>query len=263
VNRTKIEWTQGPNGEQGYTWNPITGCRNGCVWCWARRQIVRQRLDFQPHFHPDRVKQPFDTKKPSKIFAVSMGDMFSEGVEKAWLDAIWTVMECANWHTFLVLTKRPDRMHEYVTARRERLNGQGYGDNIWLGVSVTNQADADARIPLLLKIPAAKRFVSIEPLLGPVDLTDYVGCMNCDGSGQIDSGGMQPWGEWINLPCPDHTPALDWVIIGAMTGPRAISPRREWVDSLTAQCVNAGVHVFHKQNLMGVCEFPMIQEWPK
>jgi protein gp37 len=104
MNRTKIEWTD-------YTWNPITGCLHGCEYCYARKIAARFKKvfpnGFEPTFHQERLRDPFDVKKPSKIFTVSMGDMFGEWVHGKWITQVFDVMGACNWHTFLVLTKNP------------------------------------------------------------------------------------------------------------------------------------------------------------
>jgi len=201
--------------------------------------------------------------------------MFSAGVEKRWQDAIWTVMECATWHTFLVLTKRPARLADYVTERRKHLPGEdGWGSNIWVGTSVTAQPDADERVPLLLQTPAAKRFVSVEPMLGPVDLTEWL-----PGKHQQDKidaayrefarqAGLQPFAPIA----PEATAIQDgrgvnWVIVGGLTGVTMAErrpPEIEWIRSLYEQCETAGIPIFMKSN----CMPPMLpseleQEWPK
>ncbi|MFH0900324.1 MAG: DUF5131 family protein [Pseudomonadota bacterium] len=280
MNRTKIEWTD-------YTWNPITGCKgpNGspCPWCWARRQIVRQKIDFEPRFHGDRLEQPLRVKKPAMIFAVSMGDLFSEGVARLAQDLIWHVMTEAHWHTFLVLTKRPDRMREYVqgymnglkeyadkfaqcpteamrnspAAKAARKWAESPPSNIWLGVSITNQADADTRIPLLLQTPATKHFVSYEPALGEVDFDDY---LYRSPSAAFEAGKI----TW-DMPAWARIGAfgLDWLIAGAMSGPSAVPPQSEWFDAAKEACERAGVAYFEKSSLAKVVNRPLIQQWPE
>lgn len=191
MGRTAIEWTD-------YSWNPITGCTpisEGCENCYARRMAQRLRgrfgysadAPFKVTLHPDRLEEPFRWHKPRKVFVCSMGDLFHEQVPDEYIAKVWEVMSNASQHTFIVLTKRPQRMKEFI----ERLGwyihdregnpteavldkgGKYTLKNVWLGVTAENQARADERIPILLGIPAEMRFVSVEPMLGPVDLGKY------------------------------------------------------------------------------------------
>ncbi len=191
---TKISWTS-TNGKPGRSWNPVTGC-NGpdnqgpCDYCYAARMAKRLAgragypadEPFRPTLHPDRLDQPLKWRKPSRIFVVSMGDLFGDAVPTEYIWRVFHTMWCASYHTFLVLTKRPERMQRLLSyegllesAEHSKLRRMSPLPNLWLGVSITNQADADARIPLLLQTPAAVRFVSCEPLLGPIDLSAYIG----------------------------------------------------------------------------------------
>ncbi|GAG05438.1 unnamed protein product, partial [marine sediment metagenome] len=174
---TKIEWAS-------ESWNPITGCTpisEGCANCYAKKMAQRLKgrfgypedEPFRVTFHPDKLDQPLKWRKPRHIFVVSMGDLFHPGI--LWSDnqEIWEIMAKCPQHTFMILTKRVERMRIFLT---EDLN---YKlplplPNVYLGVTAENQQRADERIPILLQIPAAKRFVSIEPMLGPVDLTNYL-----------------------------------------------------------------------------------------
>ncbi len=219
MNKTKIEWTDA-------TWNPVTGCTpvsEGCANCYAKRMATRlagrcgypKDEPFAVTLHPDRLDQPLHWKKPRMIFVCSMGDLFHEDVPSCLLDIpfdfvnqVFAIAAMCPQHTFQILTKRPERMLEYLTTwpnprevedRRDaveirmnsehELSHQRYWvidtwplPNIWLGVTCENQAAADERIPLLLQCPAAVRFVSIEPMLEAVDVSPYVGpysCLNC------------------------------------------------------------------------------------
>lgn len=239
---TKIEWCE-------ESWNPITGCTpvsDGCKNCYARRMANRLRGrfgypkedPFEITFHPDKLDQPLHWKKPRMIFVCSMGDLFHKDVEKAWIDLVFERMNIyAKQHTYLILTKRP----ENIPADK----WQPYWKNIWLGVSVENQEAADQRIPTLLKIPAAKRFVSIEPILGPVDLRKW-SCTSCKNGTEIPAllishhygGGC---GVCMNKP------KLDWVIVGGESGPGARPMHPDWVRSVRDQCIDAGIPFFFKQ----------------
>lgn len=172
---TKIEWAQ-------ETWNPITGCTpvsEGCQHCYARRMATRLRGrcgypaddPFRVTFHPDRLGQPLKWKKPRMIFVCSMGDLFHDlpPPEGSWpiVDRILRVCNDCPQHIFLLLTKRIE--HAWYYFRSPVYNGnysrsELLGKNIWLGVTAENQQRADERIPILLQIPAAVRFVSVEPM---------------------------------------------------------------------------------------------------
>jgi protein gp37 len=153
MNRTRIEWTD-------YTWNPITGCLHGCSYCYARKITARFPkvfpYGFEPHFYPDRLIEPSMIKIPSKIFTVSMGDMFGEWVPQQWISDIFYAMKESPHHTFQILTKNPGRINRTVS-------GDMYSPNIWLGTSVEG-ADKAQRISELLKVPRFMKFASFEPL---------------------------------------------------------------------------------------------------
>ncbi len=236
---TKIEWAD-------EVWNVVTGCTpvsDGCRNCYAKRMAQRLKgragypLDdpFRVTFHPDRLDQPLKWKKPRRIFVVSMGDLFHESVEDWMLDEIFSVIEThpAECHTYLILTKRPDRMKDYLAwlwAQKDRgyWGGAPWG-NIWLGVSVSNQADADRWIPTLLQIPAAKRFVSYEPAIGPVDFKN----------GLI--GGLFKTASGV-----DHR-RLDLIIAGGESGPGARPSHPDWFRKVRDDCAAADVPFLFKQ----------------
>lgn len=234
MNKTKIEWTD-------YTWNPVTGCwgpggtaekPKRCSYCYAERVAQRFNNDrmnprgprkepFPPEFHFYRLDQPHKVKKPAKIFVCSMADLFGDWVPDRWIrDIINVVLNCPH-HTFQFLTKNPKRLKDF----------NSWPSNCWIGITVTNQADADGRLPWLLQADAPVKFVSHEPLLSGLD-RESLGAYR----GQID-----------------------WAIIGAMTGPGAVKPQPEWVQGLIDQYRAAGVPVFLKDNLNW---FKKIQEWP-
>ena len=202
---------------------------------------------------PDKLDLPLHWRKPKRIFANSMSDLFHEDVPDEFIDSVFAVMAWADRHTFQVLTKRPDRMRAYLgdpeTERRithtmcnvcMKTDGMlcGFGNddcrlvdpdwplpNVQLGVSVENQRWADIRIPLLLQTPARVRFISAEPLLGPVDLRSYTWTK--------EQGAMRP--------------RLDWVICGGESGPGRREMDLDWARSLRDQCRAAGVPFFFKQ----------------
>ena len=206
-------------------WNPVTGCTpcsEGCKNCYA--MAMQKRLKgipatelkyrtFKPTFHKDDIKKPYHWKKPSKIFTVSMGDLFHEDVPFAWIDVIFKVIEDNPRHRYIMLTKRPAVALEYFTSREISPVALSA---VWLGVSVENQAAADQRIPLLLKVPSVGlKIVSAEPLIAPVDLSGYI-------------------------------KGLGWVIVGGETGGRSRPMLRAWAEAIERQCSKAKVPFFFK-----------------
>ena len=238
MSTSKIGWTDA-------TWNPVTGCTpcsEGCAHCYAARMAKRlagrfgypEGDGFAVAVHPgDRFTAPLRWSKPRRVFVCSMGDLFHEDVPYEAIAAVWDVMGDCPQHQFQVLTKRPARMLEIVRA----LNLSA-APHVWLGVTAENQQRADERIPLLLQMPDAVRFVSVEPMLGPVDLAAYVGRYHCGGC--VGDPGGDP-------DCPGHDDLLDWVICGAETGPGARPMATGWATDLEDQCNAAGVPFFFKQ----------------
>ena len=236
--KSGIEWTDA-------TWNPITGCNKvseGCKNCYAERMALRLQKMGAPRYtngfkvtpHPDVLEKPLHWTRPRRIFVNSMSDLFHPDVSDEFIRAVWTTMAMAPQHTFQVLTKRPRRMFELLDAwEQEGLTlREGYGSvlpNVWLGVSVENQRRADERIPHLMQTPAAVRFLSCEPLLGPIELDGIWGY-----PGAADSEQLAVW--------PIH-----WVIAGGESGPGACPMDAEWARSLRDQCATAGVPFFFKQ----------------
>lgn len=162
MNKTKIEVFD-------YTWNPVVGCTHACgqtavtpAWCYAMGQARRQRKNcercyrFEPHFHDERLQEPYHVRKPSMIFADSMSDLYCMGVRQAWRDEVYTVMTSCAWHTFFVLTKAPNNIDSVQKPA-----------NLWLGVSVTKQGDV-WRIDELRKRVTGHKFVFFEPLHGHI-----------------------------------------------------------------------------------------------
>lgn len=246
------------------SWNPITGCTPvsaGCANCYAQRMADRfpkahagnkvetLSIDGKPvdatyypaigfenvAFHPSRLDQPLRWKKSRRIFVCSMGDLFHNDVDYKWIDAVFRTMRSCPQHTFLVLTKRPREMNLYMHADQagDPIAAGGWPlPNVWLGVTAENQEMADQRIPILLQTPAAKRFVSVEPMLSAVDL---------DGRSDPKRHGVQHWDYFsmsVNRP--------DWIICGGETGPKARKCDYEWAFSVRDQCEAAGVPFFYK-----------------
>jgi protein gp37 len=259
LGKTKIEWTE-------YSWNPVSGCTpasEGCQNCYAKRMTNRLRgrcgypadEPFKVTLHKDRLEEPLRWKQPRRVFVCSMGDLFHEDVPFEYITQVFDVMCSCSFdamcsmelgHTFMVLTKRPERIEKWLCWMRESwsedsptnvtLKVEGhFGKGIWLGVTAENQQRADERIPILLQIPAAVRFVSVEPMLGPVDIAGHLGF---NGPRRMGDGLIYYW----------VAPKLDWVICGGETGPGARPMHPDWVRSLRDQCQDAGVPFFFKQH---------------
>ena len=208
------------------------------------------------------LTQPLAWTRPRRVFVCAHGDLFHESVPDSWIDRVFAVMALAPHHTFQVLTKRstrmrvylgrPDRVFEVAAAAQESpalqsvikgLPTNTIGalplPNVWLGVSAERQAEADARVPDLLATPAAVRFVSAEPLLGPVDFTN-IKCPDCGPSHIFHRADG-------TMDALDGVPRLDWVIVGGESGPDARPMHPDWARDLRDQCTDAGVPFFFKQ----------------
>jgi protein gp37 len=264
---SKIEWTDA-------TWNPVRArhaampdperepprngwyCEHvspGCEHCYAETMNNRlgtglpfkpgHRKDVEIYLDAKTLLAPHGWKKPRMIFVCSMTDLFGEWVTDEWIDRIFTVMALCPQHTFQVLTKRPDRMREYFRDGGANTDvvlstfWQWPFPNVWLGVSAEDQQRADERIPVLLDTPAAVKFVSLEPLLGPIDLVT---------GGEVTEIGHINWLRGHRGPEPP-IPRLDWVIVGGESGPGARPMHPDWARSLRGQCKAAGVPFFFKQ----------------
>jgi protein gp37 len=212
---TTIEWTNA-------TWNPVTGCTKisaGCDHCYAERFSERFRgvaghpfsMGFDLTLKPERIDQPLRWLRPRMIFVNSMSDLFHKQVPFGFVDRVFDTMEAAAWHSFQVLTKRSSRMRDYV---RRRYGEAGAPPHVWLGVSVEDGTKL-SRARHLADTPAAMRFLSIEPLLGPV------GRLPLDGIG--------------------------WVIVGGESGPKARPMLPDWAREVRDQCLANRVPFFFKQ----------------
>jgi protein gp37 len=215
ADKSSIEWTDA-------TWNPVTGCTKisaGCDNCYAERFSERFRgVAGHPFEHgfdltlkPERLQQPLQWRRSRMVFVNSMSDLFHKEVPKEFISRVFDTMEKAHWHTFQVLTKRSSLMRDFLKKR--------YGDergpaHIWCGVSVED-GKRKSRVKHLQQTPAGVRFLSIEPLIGPVAE------LNLDG--------------------------IDWVIVGGESGPKARPMEEAWVRSIRDQCNAEGVAFFFKQ----------------
>lgn len=238
---TKISWAD-------KVWNPVTGCTKvseGCRNCYAERMSKRlagragyPEDGFKVTLHADKLGEPLRWKKPTRIFVCSMGDLFHKDVPDEFIAKVLDIIEKAPQHIFMVLTKRPERAEAFLNwckvlwANSPIRPASCPPSNLWLGTSVEDQKTADERIPLLLQTPAAKRFVSYEPALGPVDLTR----LPAAGAYVCALRGARP-----------AYPSLDWVIMGGESGPGARPMHPDWARSTRDQCQAAGVPFFFKQ----------------
>ncbi len=238
---TKIPWVINSDGTPGQVLNVVTGCTpisEGCANCYAKR-LATGRLagrfgypkndPFQVILHPERMIIAMDNNKPTTYLVCSMGDIFHKDVPEKYILDVIEMMVSSPQHTFLVLTKRPGRLLSSPELRRvaSRLP---LSANIWVGVSVENQKTACERIGILEQIPAAGRFVSIEPMLGPISFR---------------------WAKWapFNRYKNNHLDGLrllDLVICGGENGPGARPMHPDWVRSIRDQCIAAGVPFFFK-----------------
>lgn len=263
-----IEWLSG-----GETWNFIDAvnietqkvghyCEKispECARCYAEklnkntffgngiRYAVDQRGKVRISLNESKLQKPLHWKKPRLVFPCSMTDLFGEWVLDAWIDAAYDVMEKASQHTYLVLTKRPDRRLEYL---RKRYTDRKPAPNIWEGVSCGLQKTADEFIPLLLQTPAPVRWLSIEPLLAPITFRwarwdhHQPHPRRVSQLPDVDRGGK------IIAGCVDQLDGLrmlDWVVAGGESGPGARPMHPDWARSLRDQCKTAGVPFFFKQ----------------
>jgi protein gp37 len=245
---TSIEWTD-------RTWNPVTGCTKvsaGCDHCYA--ETLHERFNGKGSFatvtvHPDRITAPLSWRKPARVFVNSMSDLFHADITDDVIASIWATMSLAQEHTFQVLTKRHARMRSLLNSDRFwarvdaalRARGGAYPldllgkalPNVWLGVSVEDQSWASIRIPALLETPAAVRWISAEPLLGPLWLEE----------------------PYLNpgLECPCETGArfcnstLDWVVVGGESGPGARPMDPAWARQIRDDCTANSVPFLFKQ----------------
>jgi protein gp37 len=211
ADRSAIEWTQA-------TWNPVTGCDKvspGCAHCYAETFAERFRgvpghpysQGFDLRLWEDRLKLPISWRRPRVIFVNSMSDLFHEGIPESYIQAVFEVMTRAHWHQFQVLTKR----HERLAELSPRLPWPG---NVWMGVSIENRRFVH-RADYLRRVPASIRFISAEPLLGPLDGLDITG--------------------------------IDWLIAGGESGFRHRVVRPDWVRQLRDKCLDLEVPFFFKQ----------------
>jgi protein gp37 len=246
---TKIEWCdetinplgQGCYGPGGTKENP-----NVCPYCYAKRLANRGMRgcelckQFVPHTHFEQLDKLKQWKNPRKIFVQSMGDLFHDEILDEWIETVFLACEEAPQHTYLFLTKNPKRYKESIPQWKSY---HGRLKNMWFGTTVTSESDIQRAFDLLNNTSKGlNKFLSIEPLLGEVDLNDHELLLK-------NYRNISTIGNYI-----------DWVIVGQQTGPGAKPPKDEWVQDIIDQCKAAGVPVFIKHPLYE--KFP-IQEWPE
>jgi len=244
---SRIEWTD-------KTWNPTTGCAKGCSYCYARTMAGRlqkmgqekYRDGFTPTCHPGELEKPLHWNKPCRIFVNSMGDLFDPAIPFEFIDRVMNIIFRSPRHIFQILTKNAERMSEYFSRIETP------PPNLWLGVTITSQADFHRWWTLYYTI-AAIRFISFEPLTGPIRFD----CLHCHGKGHYDDNNQTL--------CPmckgsgQLLDRLDWVIAGGMTGKDAAPLHPDWIRSLRDQCKAADVPFFFKQ--WGSGESPLFADW--
>ena len=230
-------------------WNVVTGCTPvsaGCDNCWAQGYLRRFKQPTGITLYPERLDEPLKWKTPQVVFVCSMGDLFHDDVPFEFVSQVWDTMfncdssiSCNPTHTFLILTKRPDRMAAFVQWLADEKFRRNDYPHIHIGVSVEDQATADDRIPKLLSIPAAHHWVSLEPMIGLVDLAVP------HPSRQIKVG-LRP-GLYQDGPDNVYVPGLSWVVVGCESGKKARPCNEEWVSRVIGDCYHADVPVFVKQ----------------
>lgn len=222
MNRTKIEWTD-------FTWNPVTGCRNKCPYCYARRIAERFKgtkafpNGFEPTLHDDRFFEPISYGMPSKIFVCSMGELFGNWIPDEWIEAVLATCRLAKHHTFQFLTKCPWNLPKW----------NPWPENAWVGATAVDFYTSMQAIDWLALVEAKIRFLSLEPLLH-------------------------------NPAIPRALyPIVHWVIVGAQTNPY-LPPERQWIEEIIEATSQAKISLFLKDNLFKAYpDLPRIQEFPK
>ena len=263
-----IAWTDYSGG----IWNIVTGCTpadRSCANCYARAIYTRFGRDFGTEIWPDKLDRWREAKLPPyspkrgeghrpMVFVVDMGDLFHETVPNVFIEAAFGVMLWRKDVIWQVLTKRPQRMAQFVTEWLRANGGKHVPGWIWLGTSICDQITANMRVPVLLTIPASVRFVSVEPMLGLVDMVQAM-------AGAYTGGGVHTIMAGVT-----RLPRIDWVICGAESGPHRRPFDVTWALDLYEQCRTAQVPFFYKQ---GSALHPgqaavlpghgVVQEWPE
>lgn len=294
---TAIEWTDAVwNPVRGCT-RVSEGCRN----CYAERQAIRQagpgrgyeglvestrsgpRWTGVVRAVPELLREPLSWRRPRRVFVNSMSDLFHEGLPDEEIDRVFAVMACSPRHVFQVLTKRPERARDYLLSRSRSasfwkaralevghsLEFEGLSlvrfplPNVWLGVSVEDQATADQRIQILLKTPATVRWISAEPLLGPIDLSAIESEVWSHEPQSMRRTGVLGDASYYVVEERRVSRGLDWVVVGGESGPRARACRLDWIRQIVGLARERGVPVFVKQ--LGAVPFGNADDsdWPR
>lgn len=301
--KSAIQWTDA-------TWNPVVGCMKvsaGCERCYAITQAYRLEHNFKQAAYagttrklpdgsmnwtgkvrclPERLSAPLRWREPRRVFVNSMSDLFHPDVPDEFIEQVFGAMAAAHWHTFQVLTKRPERMLAWFTERYQvplidgRIGWEGRdnrvwahrGDtldptkdtgwtadgqvaapwswplpNVWLGVSTEDQLTANERIPLLLKTPAAVRFLSCEPLIGPIDLSDFLPYYTACGASRDEQTTAALNDLFRAVVRKMGGPGISWVIAGGESGADHRPLNLDWARSLRDQCAAHGIAYYFKQ----------------
>lgn len=231
MNKTKIEWVRNPDGSQGYSSNPFTGCLHGCSYCYARQESYgrckqsdlsgypieqdHENEPFYPRYHPTRLLDIINHKKPAGIFLNDRSDSFASYWPQKWQDSIWEMILRCPQHRFYLLTKQPSNLSSFSP----------FPTNCWIGVTATDALMAYRAENSLARIVAEIKYISFEPLLGQIEsLSGLLACL---------------------------TRHIDWLIIGSQTKPLK-PPRLEWVEEIVNAADKAGIPVFLKNNLIPI-----------
>lgn len=276
---TSIEWARNEDGTSGRSWNPVTGCdkvspgcglprfegdkTGGCYAEGIARRFAGSKAfpnGFAVMLHPQRLEDPLRWRKPTRVFTNSMSDLFHDQVPDEYIAKVFAVMAATPQNVYMTLTKRHARMRSLLSspAFRDSVKAE-LGElvrkypklvgiewkwpllNAWMGVSAEDQKWADIRIPALMRTPAAVRFVSAEPLLGPINLRQSMWTLG-------DERGHGLTASYVHCGCCKNLHGLDLVIAGAESGPGARPMDLEWVRNLRDECVMAGTAFFFKQD---------------
>jgi protein gp37 len=246
VNKTTIEWVRNPDGTQGYSWNPITGCLNGCEYCYARK-LANTRLKhvylanrnveiapgcdeadpFAPRYWHQRWFEPLMRDKPAGIFVCDMGELFGPWLPREWTGRLLRQVRRCHWHRFYLLTKQP----------QELVKWSPFPENAWVGVSAWDHASFINACHHLQDVKATVKYISLEPLL-----------------------------DWkVGIAAKDFMRAasVTWLIVGAQTKPH-VMPEHEWLRSILGQLHPCDVAVFLKDSILKHTELVIpLQEMPK
>jgi protein gp37 len=226
MNRTSIDWAE-------YSWNPVTGCLHGCDYCYARR--IAERFHgpdgFKPTFHGDRLNDPLVYEKPKRIFVCSMADLFGDWVSREWQEKVLAACDAAPQHQYLFLTKNP-------RGAALRFGTWPVHKNWWIGATADDKHNMVNAVSYLAPLhnEGWHTWLSCEPLID--DVAEVI----------LD--------RWYGV---------DWLVIGAMTGPGSKNrqPQREWIRDLAIAADNHGIPVFMKRSLQTVVDETLIQQYPK